>query len=598
MADIVDAFVVSLGLDARDYQREIKNYRDDRKRLSEEDERYNRDAESAQRRMVQGVRTLRNETVGFLFALSGASSIKSFASDLISGDAATGRLAKNLGLATQEVSAWEGAIKRVGGSADSIQGALRTVSAAFQSLQLTGSTGNDADFQGLGVNARDLQNPQDALLKISEASSRMSRPEFNNRLGRLGFDEATINLLAKGRAEVTRMLEEQRKLGVATDQDAEAAQRFQERLAAIESTITAKVRPALMGLVDQVGTWLEDQDNLNGLLATGATLIGAIGIAAAIAYWPFTLLAGAVLLVATNLDKLKAAWNAADNWWQDLGKSTDPFFDPIRKAFGMQSGADLRAGKEPEAQSSAVWARGPDGTWSRQPSGADASSLGAGGLFARGGGDPFAWMQGAAGSGAIRSGSGSEDRAMKFFTANGYTATQARGIVAAMKAENGSLDPSAFNPAGGGQGAYGLGQWRGSRLRSLRAKYGNNPTFDQQLQFFLAELDGPDGMGAGSAIRGSNNSSAAARAAIDKFYRPGAGTAGDYARAGRYLGAPVGGNVRYAGGGSTTSSSQSTSIGQITIYTAATDAKGIAHDLRGALAQRGVVNQANTGLQP
>ena len=122
--DIVDAFVVTLGLDPRNHQREMKAYRDDRKRLSEEDAKYNRQSEDAQKRMTQGIRTLRNETAGFLFMLAGANSIKDFARNLLTGDAATGRLARNLGLATEQVSAWEGAIQRVGGSASDIQGAL------------------------------------------------------------------------------------------------------------------------------------------------------------------------------------------------------------------------------------------------------------------------------------------------------------------------------------------------------------------------------------------------------------------------------------------------------------------------------------------
>ncbi|OYW21292.1 MAG: hypothetical protein B7Z52_01070 [Burkholderiales bacterium 12-64-5] len=167
-------------------------------------------------------------------------------------------------------------------------------------------------------------------------------------------------------------------------------------------------------------------------------------------------------------------------------------------------------------------------------------------------------------------------------------------MVAAMKAENGSLDPAAFNPAGGGQGALGIGQWRGSRLRALRAKYGQTPSYEQQLQFMLDEMRGSERV-AGAAIGGAGSSGAAAKAMIDRFYRPGSGTAGDYARAGRHLGQPIGMSARGGAGSSTTT--QTTTVGQVIIYSAATDAEGIAHDMRGALAKRGLVTQANTGLQ-
>lgn len=261
MADIIDSLVVSLGLDPTNYNREIKNYRDDRKRLGEEEKRANQTTEDSQKRLTAGFRTLRNEAAGFLLVLAGANSVKQFVGNILTGDAAVGRLAKNLGVATESLSAWQGAVQRVGGSSGDIDSAFRGLSGAFQSLQLTGSTGNDADFQGLGVGAKDLRNPEEALLKISEASGRMSRPEFGARLGRLGFNEATITLLARGRGEVTRMLEEQRRLGVTTDQNAEAAAKFDEQLVKLESAMKGQLRPTIESIVGGFVEWIEKGDN-------------------------------------------------------------------------------------------------------------------------------------------------------------------------------------------------------------------------------------------------------------------------------------------------------------------------------------------------
>lgn len=568
--DVIDAFVVTLGLDPSQYNREIKNFRDDQKRLREEQARGNRDQEDAQKRLTAGMRTMRNEVAGFLFMLAGANSVKDFAANILAGDAATGRLARNLGMATEQVSAWEGAIKRVGGSAADIGNSLRAMSTAFQNLQLTGSTGHDADFQGLGVTAKDLQNPQDALLKISEASQRMGRPEFNARLSRIGFDQNTINLLAKGRTEVTALLEEQRKLGVVTDKDAEAAQRFQERLAVIETTIKGKVRPALEQLVGVVGDWLMKGDNLNTVLAITGGLMAAIGVAALAAYWPIAVLAGAIALVATNLDTLKGAWDRFEAWHRGLGESTDSFFDPIRQAFGLKTGAQARE----------------DGTdVLGNPTG--------------GGGRPAAAPSGSGGRPAAAPSSGVGDRSAasveRFFRSKGYTAAQARGITAAVVAEGGLN-----NRTGGGYKgrAVGIGQLLGPRRAEFLRRYGNNFTFQQELEFMAEELGG-NAQG-GASVRRAGSASETLRAMITQFYRPakGAETIGDMNRGNAWLGIRPGVTTARGGGGGPSTSTQTTSVGQIIVYTAATDAEGIAHDMRGALAKRGLVVQANTGLQP
>lgn len=87
----------------------------------------------------------------------------------------------------------------------------------------------------------------------------------------------------------------------------------------------------------------------------------------------------------------------------------------------------------------------------------------------------------------------------------GITPEQASGIVGNWMQES-SLNTTAFNGAGGGEGAIGLAQWRGARIRKFegRAKEGEgenytgpgagtklgDATFDQQLDYAIWELQG------------------------------------------------------------------------------------------------------------
>ena len=58
--------------------------------------------------------------------------------------------------------------------------------------------------------------------------------------------------------------------------------------------------------------------------------------------------------------------------------------------------------------------------------------------------------------------------AFKYFKGKGFTDAQAAGIVGNLMTESyAQIDPQAYNPAGGGQGAYGIAQFRGSRLKGL-----------------------------------------------------------------------------------------------------------------------------------
>lgn len=58
--------------------------------------------------------------------------------------------------------------------------------------------------------------------------------------------------------------------------------------------------------------------------------------------------------------------------------------------------------------------------------------------------------------------------AFNYFKGKGFTDAQAAGIVGNLMTESyAQIDPQAYNPAGGGMGAYGIAQFRGPRLKGL-----------------------------------------------------------------------------------------------------------------------------------
>ncbi|WHB31172.1 tail length tape measure protein [Xanthomonas phage NEB7] len=74
-------------------------------------------------------------------------------------------------------------------------------------------------------------------------------------------------------------------------------------------------------------------------------------------------------------------------------------------------------------------------------------------------------------------------------TKHGLTVAQAAAVTSNWQGES-SLDPTAYNPAGGGTGARGLGQWRGPRTEAFKRMYGVDPTkasVDEQINFMLTD---------------------------------------------------------------------------------------------------------------
>jgi hypothetical protein len=129
-------------------------------------------------------------------------------------------------------------------------------------------------------------------------------------------------------------------------------------------------------------------------------------------------------------------------------------------------------------------------------------------------------------------------RAINFFKDNGFSDASAVGIASGLFSES-NLDTNSFNGAGGGQGAIGIGQWRGNRIQKFQELYGKplkGSSIDEQLQYVLWELQNgePQSKAAGKQLlAGGLSPRGAAGTFVGGFERPGpSGQASDMRTAG------------------------------------------------------------------
>lgn len=123
-----------------------------------------------------------------------------------------------------------------------------------------------------------------------------------------------------------------------------------------------------------------------------------------------------------------------------------------------------------------------------------------------------------------------------FFASKGLDADHVRGIMSGIFAEGG-MDPNVVSgkKRGPKYGAFGIGQWLGSRRDELFKRYGNNPTLAQQLEFLWYELTGGDKTSNGAVLRAGGGAEGVLGAYVNKFMRPGDDAPGDLMRGRNWL---------------------------------------------------------------
>lgn len=626
MATVIDRLVIELGLDPKGFS---KGQKQAAQGLL--------DTEKKAKSAVNAISQLRTQVLGLFAAFTAGRGLKEFIEDTTRVNAETGRLSKTLGTNTETLSAWRGIATLVGGTAAGMTGSIQNLVSQFQQFALTGESSVIPYFRALGVNIAGADGKMRAtgsiLLDLAEKFQGMD-PARAAAFGKaMGFDEGTINLLIQGRAAVQAMLEDQKRLGVITKEDAAAAQALQKAWGQLDQASTslgrtlqtafAPIMTKVLNILTDLAVWARAHQPLVDAIFTGLA-VGAVALAAVIA----APLAPIALLVAAVTGLVAAFSLLYDDWvvWTEGGKSL--FGDFWAFVTALFTGSSEEIGKAWDNLFNGLgdrfnqfieWVKnlGPvllDAVKSMMGAASDWISdrlfaWTGGKLGSKSGSSSTSTSGSSSSSRAAATPSGSTEGDVAKLMGMGWTREQATGIAANIQRES-----SGNHQAVGDNGkAYGLAQWHPDRQANFRKWAGKDirdSSRDEQLQFINYEMREGSEKKAGAALMAAKNASDAARIVSEKYERPSDRAGESSLRASLATammrpdsvpdgltgasGAAMASNVANDNRSVSTSSAE-TKIGSITINTQATDADGIARDLGGAIEQNTFAQQANYG---
>lgn len=209
---------------------------------------------------LNGIKTAAQATglaVAAMFVKSGISQFVSQAQDL-------GNLSRAVRENAEDLQVWGEAVKREGGTAEGFNSTVKKLSDDLMSIPLTG--GNSPLLGGLvrlGVQFRNLdgsmRKPLSVLKDLSARFQGMSAAQSLAIGKKLGFDEATIRLLQKGRKGLDELLVKYKQLGVMSNEDIKTGERLKKMFQDYSQVITAlglRFIRFFLSAAEKVSQWL------------------------------------------------------------------------------------------------------------------------------------------------------------------------------------------------------------------------------------------------------------------------------------------------------------------------------------------------------
>lgn len=615
MATVIESLIVTLGLDATNFRRGTAdatrarntlgdtNRRQDaetsarEKKLAAEQARRGKEAEARAKAMADGFRKVRNEALSLFALFTAGVGIKNFIANTVESAVQLGYLSQNLKVSIESLQAYGRAAERAGGTTEGAFAQLRESADSLAALR-SGLGPNEGMqwFFRMGGSSDDLKDGNTYLMARSKIIHDMFSVDPQRAMlisKQMGISEDQFNLIKQGPDAIKALTAAQEKNSAITAKDAAGALELKNKWLDFSQAMTAtgtKILVALIPAFSQLMNWLQ---TVSGWVTDNKDLIGAwvtdfvtkaipvmqkIGRFLADLDWEgaanrLKLVGDAIIKIADALSTVIDLWN---EWIGKKGQdgkitaATKKAFDPNDR-FGAEAVAADNARKkrgEPSAYSSLdMWIKRMEARVGNQ----------AAKEFIRDstGVDEF-------GAGKASSGGGN-------FSALEKKYGLPSGLLDSVWQQESSRGKNMLSPKGA-QGHFGF-------MPKTAAAYGLKDPND------LAESSDAAARMYRDLLKSNGGNLPGALASYNwgsgNLARQGMGAAPRETR--DYISSVMGrmgaSNAAQRGNSSTSTSTSDVKIGTVNVQTQATDAKGIAADMAGAL--RGkfhFADQANTGI--
>jgi hypothetical protein len=265
-ATVIDALVVTLGLDPSQFTKGQREALDAFKKTQDQAVKGGKAVEEQSRKSLDALGGIRRTALELFAVFAGGKGVMEFAASLIKGDAAVGRLSRSTNLSAQEISKWQGAARIYGSSAEGMAQSFTTLSDAVAGFKVGSVSPLIADFRSLstaGGTMIDVNKGIDQTLLDMAANFKALHDKDPANAGfmgrRMGLDPGLLDLLMKGPVEVKKILDAVNNLGPATKASADAAgdleKQWNKVLLATESL--GRALPGKSFLTKFLGDWSE-----------------------------------------------------------------------------------------------------------------------------------------------------------------------------------------------------------------------------------------------------------------------------------------------------------------------------------------------------
>lgn len=264
MATVIDSLIVELGLDASKFTSSQKKATEDLKKFEDTANRSNKSTQETTDKLAESFAGVGKSILALGGISLGMNSFKTFIGDMTVGNANLARSSNLIGKSAGELKAWGKVAETVNGSSEDMIQTFRSLQSNMTALKMgQGNTDFLTALSMLGIGGESWKKGRVDFLELAAALKKFKdtygEGEAKNIADRLGLNDTAFYLLIQGKDQLKGLYEHMAETTKGTDEAAKAAERLQQKWAALKGeaggladNLFLKLAPAMESVVDSL----------------------------------------------------------------------------------------------------------------------------------------------------------------------------------------------------------------------------------------------------------------------------------------------------------------------------------------------------------
>lgn len=274
MPTIIDSLVVTLGLDAKDFNEQQKKAIERLRQLEDAADKHTKPIAKGAKDLTETFKAMHGQLLAIGALIATGLGFNRLVQDVTKLNTELGFTSKALGMTAQQLSQWEQAGRTVGAASGDISQNLAAINREIQEFHATGSSKLQAFMGQVGIKPMQTNDTPDAVAKrLSEWYQGQPNKAFASHLlqSRGGLSQGMINLLSLGPEEIQKRLDQAKRFAPTNEEIqkfTELTKAFGELMNVIDRLTTKALVPfvaaltkILKMLTDWLGKWAENNQS-------------------------------------------------------------------------------------------------------------------------------------------------------------------------------------------------------------------------------------------------------------------------------------------------------------------------------------------------